>query len=335
LNEVVIVGGGISGLATAYYLSKQGVRPVLVEGQRRLGGLIATDRINGCRLEAGPDSYVASKPAVSELAKSIPGLAEQVMGSNDAARRIFVVKNGKLVPMPHGMVMMVPSEWGPSLRSPLFEPAAKLRFVSEYFQRPKKRQGDVTIAEFVNDHFDESMLEYVTEPLLSGVYGGEAGKLSAQSVLPRFLGYEQKYGSLIRSVRRERRQAAGSGPLFLSFQGGMQTLVDFLARSLEGCVRIVHEQARQVVRQSDGMWRVTAGGGVEEASDVVLACPSFRAAELIEGMDAELADDLHSIPYSSAITVMVGYRRRDVSHPLDGFGFLVPKGERRQVAACT
>lgn len=322
-------------MASAYYLLQRGLSPVMVEGQRRLGGLISTDRVNGCRLEAGPDSYVATKPSVSELAKSIPGLAGQIMGSNDAARRIFVVKNGKLVPMPHGMVMMVPAEWGPALRSPLFEPATKLRFASEYFQSPRRRVEDVTIAEFINDHFDEKVLEYVTEPLLSGVYGGEAGKLSARSVLPRFLGYEQKYGSLIRGVREERRQTSGSGPLFLSFQGGMQTLIDEVARSLDGRVRIVRGEARQVERQSSGGWRVTVGDSVEEARDVVLACPAFRAARLVEGMDTDLADDLHSIPYSSAITVMVAYRRGDVTHRLNGFGFLVPKRERRKVAACT
>jgi protoporphyrinogen/coproporphyrinogen III oxidase len=335
LNDVVIVGGGISGLATAYYLSRRGLSTVLVEGQRRLGGLISTDRINGCRLEAGPDSYIANKPAVSELAKSIPGLSEQIMSSNDAARRIFVVRKGKLVSMPRGMVMMVPAEWGPALRSPLFEPATKLRFAREYFQSPKRRDEDVTIAEFIKDHFDEALLEYVTEPLLAGVYGGEAAKLSARSVLPRFVGYEQKYGSLIRGVRRERRQSAGSGPLFLSFQGGMQTLVDGLERSLEGNVRIVQGRARQVERHSTGNWRVIVGDGVEEARNLVLAIPAFRAADLIQGMDTGLANDLHSIPYSSAITVMVGYRHSDVKHPLNGFGFLAPKPERRKVAACT
>lgn len=335
MNDVAIVGGGISGLAAAYYLSRQGLSIVLVEGQRRLGGMISTDEVNGCYLEAGPDSYVANKPAVTELAKSIPGLSEQIMGSNDAARRIFVVKGGKLVPMPRGMVMMVPSEWVPALRSPLFDPGTKLRFAREFFHSRKHRREDVAIGEFVKDHFDEAMLEYVTEPLLSGVYGGDAGQLSARSVLPRFVGYEERYGSLIRGVREERRQAGAAGPLFLSFQGGMQTLVDSVARALEGRVRIVHGHARGVERQSNGNWRVYTGDAEEEAPDLVLACPAFRAAELVARMDATLADELHSIPYSSAITVMVGLRRSDVSHPLDGFGFLVPKRERRQVAACT
>lgn len=335
MNDVVIVGGGISGLATAYYLSRQGFSPVLVEGQRRLGGLIATDNVNGCRLEAGPDSYVANKPAVTEMAKSIPGLSEQIMGSNDAARRIFVVKGGKLLPMPHGMVMMVPAEWWPALKSPLFEPATKLRFVSEYFHKPKRRQEDITIAEFVKDHFDEAMLEYVTEPLLSGVYGGEAGKLSARSVLPRFVSYEETYGSLIRGVREEKRQASSTGSLFLSFQGGMQTLTDAVARAIEGKVRIVHGHARRVERLNRGNWRVSTGDAEEDARAVVLACPAFRSADLIAGLDSALAEALHAIPYSSAITVMVGYKRSDVAHPLDGFGFLVPKRERRQVAACT
>ncbi len=335
MNDVAIVGGGISGLATAYYLAKQGFSPVLVEGQRRLGGLIATDRVNGCRLEAGPDSFIATKPAVTEMARSIPGLAEQIMGSNDAARRILIVKGGKLIAMPRGMVMMVPGSWQPALCSPLFGAATKLRFVREYFHSPEHRQDDVSIGEFVKDHFDEAVLEYIAEPLLSGVYGGEADKLSAQSVLPRFVGYEQKYGSLIKGVREEQRRATGSGPLFLSFEGGMQTLIDWVARSIEGQIRIIHGQASEVGRLNNGNWRVNTDDGEEESRDLVLACPAFRAGELIGGIDAELSDNLHSIPYSSAITVMVGYRRSEVTHPLDGFGFLVPKRERRQMAACT
>jgi protoporphyrinogen/coproporphyrinogen III oxidase len=337
--DVLIVGGGISGLATAYYVRRQGLSAAIIEGSKRLGGLIGTETISGCRLELGPDSWIANKTAIVDLARSIPGLGEQIIGSNDAARRIFVVKDGQLAPLPHGMVMMVPGEWGPALRSRLFDSGTKLKFLSEYFQRPRTRRDDVSIAEFVKDHFDEAMLEYVTEPLLSGVYGGLAGKLSASSVLPRFVGYEQKYGSLIRGVRQERRSAKKkqpTGSLFQSFRNGMQTLVDALSDTLLAQrVRILQGHADRVEPMSGGGWRVRVGEESEEAAQVVLACPAYRAAALVKPASAPLSAELGAIPYSSAITVMTGFRRDAVGHALDGFGFLVPRRERKTLAACT
>jgi protoporphyrinogen/coproporphyrinogen III oxidase len=337
--DVLIVGGGISGLATAHYLEQQGLSVVLVEAQSRLGGMIATEQRNGCYLEAGPDSYIATKPAVTQLAESIPGLASRIVGSNDAARRVFVAKEGRLVPIPRGMAMMVPGEWRPAIESPLFSAVTKLRFFGELGYRPRVRREDVTISEFIKDHFDETVLEYVTEPLLTGVYGGEAGKLSARSVLPRFVGYEEKYGSLIRGVRWERaqrrQQRKQSEPLFLSFENGMQTLVDGVAGSLGSGVRIVHGLAERAAPAPGGGWKVMVGGQCEEAARLVLACPAFRAASIIEDADPGLCEELNSIPYSSAITVMMGYEGAQLNHPLDGFGFLVPRRERKSISACT
>ncbi len=337
MADVLIVGGGISGLATAYYLQKQGLSATIIEGSKRLGGLIGTETVHGCRLERGPDSWISTKPAVAELAQLIPSLSDEVIGSNDGARRIFVVKDGQLTPMPAGMVMMVPGEWGPALASGLFENSTKRGFITEYFRRPEVRHEDVSIAEFVKDHFDELILEYVTEPLLAGVYGGQAGKLSARSVLPRFVGYEQKYGSLIRGVRRERSEAKKPpGSLFRSFRQGMQSLVDGLAGALEAAqVRIVQGQADRVEPMPRGRWRVQVGDSGEEAEHVVVACQAHRAAALLSTDSPALAEELSAIPYSSAITIMTGFRREAVGHALNGFGFLVPRRERKALTACT
>lgn len=334
MSQVLIIGGGISGLSTAYFLSKRGIPSILVEIQPRLGGLIRTDVVAGCQLEAGPDSYIAAKPQVTELATEIPGLANKIIGTNDKDRQIFVVKNGALIPMPRGMNMMVPGNMREALGSPLFPGETKRCLLQERFLKPRLRAGDISISEFVRDHFDDVLLEYITEPLLTGVYGGEVGKLSAASVLPRFLDYERRYGSLIRGVRKERSEEQRSGSLFRSFRNGMQELTDGLARATAPLMNVVHGEATQVDRQNR-RWRVRIAGEWRHADHLIAALPAHRAANIFETKFPALAGQLAAIPYSSAITVTFGFERKSIAHPLNGFGFLVPRSERRQVAACT
>jgi oxygen-dependent protoporphyrinogen oxidase len=332
-ERVLILGGGVSGLATAYFLSRHGIPATIVEKTARTGGLIQTDFIEGCRLEAGPDSFIATKPAVRELAEELPGLKEQIIGSNDAARRIFVVRDGKLLPMPTGMVMMVPGEWEALEQSALLSEAAKRRIHLETKMQPRERQEEISVGQLVDEHFGPEVLEYLTEPLLCGVYGGESEHLSAESVLPRFMGYERKYGSLVKGVRQELRDQP-QGSLFLSFRDGMQTLTDALASAMAGRVSIVQGEATAVERNDDG-WRVRVGGETLAARTVVLCCPGPVNAALLETGAKPVADELAAIPYSSAILVMLVYERAALGHALDGFGFLVPRGERKTIAAAT
>ena len=334
MSQVLILGGGVSGLSTGYFLSKRGIESTIVEAGPQLGGLIRTDVVNGCQLEAGPDSYIAAKPQVTELAGEIPELRSEIIGTNDRDRRIFLVKDGALAAMPRGMVMMVPGDMREALGSPLFPDATKRRFLQERSQKPRERQNDVSIADLVRDHFDDVVLEYITEPLLTGVYGGDAGQLSAASVLPRFLDYERRYGSLVRGVRQERKKQHHSGSLFLSFQSGMQALTDGLARAAGPAMKVVRGEATQVKRRN-GRWSVRVGGDWQHAAYLVVALPAHRAAGIFEMEMSPLAEELAQIPYSSAITVVLGFERKSIAHPLDGFGFLVPRPERHQVAACT
>jgi oxygen-dependent protoporphyrinogen oxidase len=332
-QSVIIVGGGVSGLSTAYFLGQHGIRSTIIEKSKRLGGLIQTDLIEGCQLEAGPDSYLATKPAVTELAQELGDLKNQVIGSNDASRRIFVVRGGKLVPLPEGMVMMVPGQWAPALRSKLFSFKTKARLILETLSSPRKRDGDVSVEAFIEDHFGREVLDYATEPLLSGVYGGTPSNLSAESVLPRFFRFERAYGSLIRGVRHERSQQTPGKSAFLSFNGGMQSLTDSLASASAASMDVVHGEATRVERAGKN-WVVEAGENWT-ADQIVLACPAHVCGQLLASSEPALASELAEIPYSSAILVTLAYERSKLSHAFDGFGFLVPRIERRSVAAAT
>jgi oxygen-dependent protoporphyrinogen oxidase len=331
-HQVAILGGGISGLSAAYYLARHGIDCVLVEKETRTGGLIRTEQLENSQLEAGPDSFLAAKPAVTELASEIAGLPERIISSNDAARRVFIVRNGRLVPLPSGMSMMVPGELRPALVSPLFSLPTRLRFLTERFRQPQQRASDISVGELVRDHFGDELLESVADPLLAGVYGGNAASLSARSVLPRFVEYERRFGSLIRGVQHEKKSPT-AGSLFRSFSGGMQDLIDALATRTAASL-LTGREARAVYRDGN-CWRIQLGGETFAAEHLIVALPAHRAALLLEASAPQLAAELAAIPYSSAILTNLLYNSARLENPLEGFGFLVPQRERRTIAAAT
>jgi oxygen-dependent protoporphyrinogen oxidase len=336
----VIIGGGISGLSAAYYLAKAGIPATLIEKRNRLGGVIQTERVQGCTLESGPDSYLGVKPAATELIREV-GLGDQIIGSNDHQRVTFVVRNGRLVPLPDGLMMMVPTKIAPLVTTDLLGWGTKIRMGLEYLRRPRTGiSRDRSVSEFITDHYGTESLEYLAEPLLSGVYGGDPGRLSALSVLPRFVELEAKYGSLTRGVLAERARAARNGrapgeggALFRTLKTGLSALIDRLAALASPNLAVVHDSAETVERTGYG-YQVRIGGSWMNAKHVILACPGYQAAALVSGVGADLARLLDQVEYSSSLTLSLGYNRADLGS-LPGFGFLVPKKERRRMVACT
>lgn len=336
MNRIVIIGGGISGLSTAYYLARGGVSSTLVESRPRLGGVIETEHVEGCTIEAGPDSFISIKPAAMELIREL-GLAADVIGSNDHLRKTWVWKQGRLVALPDGLMMMVPTRVMPMVASPLLSWSTKLRMGLELFRAPSPPKEDESVAEFVREHYGQEAVDYLAEPLLSGIYGGNPEALSVTAVLPRFVELAGRYGSLTKGVLAERRAAqrqSASLPLFQTLKGGLGQLVDATISSIGGKAEWVRGRAESLERAGSG-YRVRINGAWMEAEAVVLACEAHNAAPLAGALDARLGELLGQIPYSSSMTVALGFDRHAFPHPLAGFGFLVPRCERRRLVAAT
>lgn len=336
MPEVAIVGGGISGLSTAYYLAKAGVSAALFERRERLGGVIVTEIVDGCLIEGGPDSFLSAKPWAMELIAEL-GLASEVIGSNDHLRVTYLWKGRRLLPLPDGLMLMVPTRILPMLTTRVVGWHTKLLMGLEWFRRAQPHgRGDTSVAEFVREHYGQEAVDYLAEPLLAGVYGGTPDELSVSAVLGRFVELESRYGSLTRGVLAERRKVAAqarSTPLFRTLKGGLGRLVEALtqaARSVE-----FHHREVEALEPAGFGFRLRAGGAWQEFSQVVLACPAYEAARLTAPIDPRLAELLRSIPYSSSMTVALGYDARSIPVPLAGFGFLVPARERRRLVACT
>jgi oxygen-dependent protoporphyrinogen oxidase len=338
MRKVVIIGGGISGLSTAYYLAQAGMSSTLVERAPRLGGVIQTELVDGCVLEQGPDSFLSVKPWAMELIREL-GLQDQVIGSNDHLRVTYVVKNGRLVPLPDGLQLIVPTRIMPMVSTRLLSWRTKIRMGLEWF-RARSASGlseDRPVADFIRDHYGQEAVDYLAEPLLAGVYGGDPNKLSVRSVLARFVELDEKYGSLTRGVLAERKQAASQtkgAPLFRTLKCGLGELIEALIRATGTRLEVVHGSA-EVIERIPGGFRIRAAGGWLEAENIALACQAYQAGELLAPVDPELAKPLTAIPYNSSMTMALGYREKDLPHRLNGFGFLVPKRERRRVVACT
>lgn len=352
--RIAVGGGGISGLAAAHRLQElsretgRTIEILLLEASAHTGGTLSTHRRDGFLLEGGPDSFISEKPEAIRLAERLR-IADRLIETNPEHRRSFIVRGGRLHAVPEGFQLLAPTRLWPFVTTGIFSWRGKARMALDVIlpARTGANGGDdESLAHFVRRRLGREALERMAQPMVGGIYTADPERLSLRATMPRFLELERTSGSLIRGMWRARRkqtaaeQRGTSGArysLFLSFDEGMQVLSDKLTTALSpGTIRLNAKVESLLFERTTERWRLRLSSGeVIECDGVCLALPAYTAAHLLRETDAPLADELEAIPYASTATINLAYKRADIPHPLDGFGFVVPLIEGRRMLACT
>jgi oxygen-dependent protoporphyrinogen oxidase len=349
-KRIAIVGGGISGLTAAYILHRdysESCEFTLFEAENRVGGIIETVHMDGFTIECGPDSWVTEKPGAEQLAREL-GLADELLGSNDHARRTYIARDRSLASLPDAMRMMVPADLRTVLASPLFTEAAKQAYMAEPSRAAQLREdalahrsadSDESVAAFVRRHFGDEVVETVARPLLAGVFGGDIERLSARALLGPFVDIESAYGSLI--VGLQQRGRASEAPIFTTLAGGLSTLVSGLLKALPPASLRLSSPVLKLDVQPVG-WAVETSTGSERFDRVLLATPLDTTRRLLASLpckEAQQAATLLPTDAASGLVVAFGYGTRAQPAPKipDGFGLLVAAGPQNHhsLLACT
>jgi protoporphyrinogen/coproporphyrinogen III oxidase len=356
MMRIAIIGGGIAGLAAAYELEKAHnagapVSYTLFEARERLGGSLSSEIIDGAVIERGPDSFLTEKPAAAELCREL-GLGDQLLPSNDANRKTYILVRNRLVALPDGLMFLIPTKLIPTALTRLFSVTTKVRMALELLHPPRPSGlPDESVADLVERHYGTEAVNRLADPLLSGIYGGDATQLSARTVLPRLVEMETQYGSLTRGMLAAHRKmramakaaqnngnasAAPRAPrsIFTALRGGMQQLVDALTAKINPASIRISTAVSSINKNNNG-WTIQAGGVAEEYDAIIFASPAWAAGALLAPIDPVLGEDLSTIPYSSSITINLVYDESKLGTLPEGFGFLVPAVENRAMLACT
>lgn len=364
MKRVVIVGGGIAGLSAAYRLKQRApeVAITLIESEARLGGKIVTERVDGFVIEGGPDTFLSYKPRGIGLCREL-GLEERLHGTNESVRRTYVMRHGKLYDLPEGLTGLIPSRFGPMIKTGLISPWGKLRMGLDYFIPPKSPNGDESLAQFVERRLGHELYERMIEPLMSGIYAGDGAQLSLGATFPQLRQTELEHGSLVKGMlaTKKKTHSERSGgrpsislrstqdappkkwPAFVTPETGLAEIVEALQKRLKDVDVRLGTRVIEIrpLPQSDTIDSIPSytirleNGETLEADAVILATPAYATAYLVGGLDPELAQALKGIPYASTVTVSVAYPLRDIPRPLNGYGYIIPRAEGRSILACT
>lgn len=340
MTRIAIVGAGISGLCTAHSLIRnlsaagRAAELVIFEAEEVPGGKMRTVRDAGFHIEWGPNGFLTNKPHALDLVREL-GIEGRLARSSDLARKRFIYSRGRMHRLPE-----TPQAF---LRSDLLSLRGRMRILAEPFAPPAPPGVDESLGDFARRRLGAEALEKLIDPMVTGIFAGDPDRMSLRSCFPLIHDLESRYGGLIKgmlSLRKERRKAgekremsAGPGGVLMSFDFGVQTLVDVLAERLSEGLHAAAAVRRASRRDGKLVLSVEEGGlrGEIEADAAVLAVPAYAAAEILGPLDADLGESLSGIPYSPISVVALGYEQASVGNPLDGFGFLIPRGERRKI----
>ncbi len=346
--KLTIIGGGIAGLSAAYYASITNYysQITLLESDSRWGGKIATDRVSfedgadAFIIEGGPDTFLATKTWGVALCEEL-GLGERLHGTNPNKKNTYVLNRNRLLPLPDGLAMMIPTNVEAILKSQLVSWFSKTRMGLDFLLPAKNVNGDESLGAFISRRLGREAYENLIEPLMSGIYAGDGDQLSLASTFPYLRDLELKYGSLARGALQMRKQSngkvQGSRSAFLTPTTGLAEIVEALVESLKSKVDMrLNTRAISITRNlKPGTWNVTLDNETLETDALILATPAFVSAQLLASFDPELGATLQSIPYASTATVSLAYRLSDVPRELDGYGYVIPRREGRKALACT
>ncbi len=376
MKHIVIIGAGITGLAAAHRIlercagASQSVELRVLEADPQVGGIIKTEERDGFLIERGPDSFITEKPDAISLVRRL-GLEPQLIDTNAAHRRSFVVRNGRLLPVPDGFNLLAPARLWPFVTSGIFSWPGKARIAMDLVipRRQARDHGDESLAEFVRRRLGKEALDRMAQPMAGGIYTADPETLSLRATMPRFQDIERQHRSLILGLRNRVagkttnqsrggeaetvRTAAASGArysMFRSFDQGMQLLTDQLVSAImylnsksagnrNGSPIRLDTRVDTLARHTVGdvtQWMVRTSRDETLVADAIcLALPAYASSRFLRRIDAEVASELSGIPYASSATINLAYKRENISHPLNGFGFVVPFIEKRTVMACT
>jgi oxygen-dependent protoporphyrinogen oxidase len=350
MKRVAIIGAGIAGLSTAYYLHKlaqqagQLLEITLLEKEQRMGGSILTEEADGFLMEGGPDCFISEKPWALRLCREL-GLEGEVVGTNQELGRTFILWGGGLHEIPEGFMLLAPTSLWPFVTSSLFRFTGKLRMGLDLVIPRKRSNEEESLAGFVRRRLGREALERIAEPLVAGIHAGDPETMSLKSTLPRFIDLEQKYRSLIWGMRQRKRQFAHISArytMFITLREGMEGMISALMNALPPDTCSLGQEVVEVERIADksaknpGYHLSIKGKKRALAADaVVMATPAFGTARLLQGVDETIAQELNTIPYCSTATINLAYERSHIDHPLDGYGFVVPRLEKRNIMAAT
>ncbi len=347
MKRILIVGGGIAGLAAAYFVlgkaKKIGelIHLQLLDEKDRVGGCILTEKVNGFVIEGGPDCFLYEKPWALTLCEKL-GLGDRILNTNEN-RRVFILSNEKLHELPEGFMLMVPTSFTPFIKSSLISWPGKIRMAMDLFIPKKKSDEEESLADFVRRRLGEEALEKIAEPLVAGIHAGTPETMGLSSTFPRFIQMEKEYGSLIRGMLARRKMARKwenrGGPkrtMFLTLKDGLGEWIDCLREKI-GEDRIgLKKKVVGLRRTEKGGYDIQLSDGISlETDSIILATPSFITARIVEEIDPKLSEILLTIPYVSSATVSLAYHRSQINHPLDAFGFIIPRLEKRRIMAST